>query len=332
VASQRKLVVYTAIAANLGIAITKFIAAALTGSSAMLSEAIHSVVDTGNECLLLVGLRRSAEPANARHPFGSGKELYFWSLMVAVLIFGAGAGAAFYEGISHVIRPKPLGEPFSGYVVIGVAAAFEGTSFTIAVREFRRGTRARGFWSGIRRSKDPSVFTVMLEDLAALVGLAFAFLGLFLGRTFDNPYLDGVASIAIGVVLSAVAFTLAFETRGLLVGESTSPEIVASICDAAARDRAVRSVQSPLTMHLGPEEVLLNLEVEFRTGVSADEQVNAVARIEDEIRRRHPEVKRIFIEARRGDGSTKDTCAESSGEERASAPPVTPSNPRRASA
>jgi cation diffusion facilitator family transporter len=338
VASERKFVVYTAIAANLGIAITKFIAAALSGSSALFSEAIHSVVDTGNECLLLVGLQRSKKPPDARHPFGRGKELYFWSLIVAIVLFGAGAGASFYEGISHLIRPKPLRDPFWGYVVIAVAAVFEGISFTIASREFKRGTRKRGtqrrgFWSGIRRSKDPSVFTVLLEDLAALVGVAVAFLGLFLGHALENPYLDGVASIVIGVVLSAVAFMLAFETRGLLVGESTSPEIVASICEAASRDRAVHSVQSPLTMHLGPDDVLLNLEVEFRAGVSADEQLNAVARIEDEIRRRHPEVRRIFIEARRADGrSAKSTCSAAPRDERASTAPITPSDPRRASA
>lgn len=298
-ASHSRKVVYAATAANLAIAATKFAAAWLSGSSAMLSEAIHSVADTGNQLLLLLGLHRSQLPPDESYPFGHGKELYFWSLIVAILLFGVGGGMALYEGISHVLEPHPLENAFWAYVVLAIAAVFESCSLTIAVRELMRRRGPRPFWLRVHRSKDPSVYTTFYEDFAALLGLAVAFLGVFLGHQLHDPYYDAGASMLIGVILCVVALTLVYESRGLLIGESANPEIVASIREIVDADPAIRAARTPLTMHLGPLDVLLNLDVEFEPGITAREQVAAVSRIEDAIRRRHPAIRRIFIEARR---------------------------------
>jgi cation diffusion facilitator family transporter len=304
VVSRSKKVVYAATAANLGIATTKFIAAGMSGSSAMLSEAIHSVIDTGNQLLLLFGLNRSQRPPDVTHPFGHGKELYFWSLIVAVLLFGVGGGMALYEGIEHTLRPRPLESPFWAYVVLAVAAVFESFSFSVAVRELMRRRGPRTLWLRVHRSKDPSVYTTFYEDLAALAGLVVAFCGVFLGHRYNAPYFDAIASMVIGVILCVVALTLVYESSGLLIGESASSETIESVCRIVESDRAVRTARTPLTMHLGPLDILLNLDVEFEPGISAGEQVAAVARIEDAIRQRHPSIKRIFIEARRLSGDS----------------------------
>ncbi|MGH8218765.1 MAG: cation diffusion facilitator family transporter [Steroidobacteraceae bacterium] len=299
IASRSRKVVYAATAANLAIAATKFGAAWLSGSSAMLSEAIHSVADTGNQLLLLLGLNRSQLPPDDSYPFGHGKELYFWSLIVAILLFGVGGGMALYEGISHMLVPRPLGSAFWAYVVLGFAAVFESSSLTVAVRELLRRRGPSPFWLRVHRSKDPSVYTAFYEDFAALLGLAVAFFGVLLGHRLHSSYYDAGASVLIGVILCVVALTLAYESRSLLIGESASPEIVASIREIVDADAAIRTARAPLTMHLGPLDVLLNLDVEFEPGITAREQVAAVSRIEDAIRRRHPVVRRIFIEARR---------------------------------
>jgi cation diffusion facilitator family transporter len=301
--SRSTKVVYVAMAANLGIAATKFAAAAITGSSAMLSEAIHSLIDTGNQLLLLFGLYRSRRPPDAMHPFGHGKELYFWGLMVAILLFGAGGGMALFEGALHLVRPRPLEDPLWAYVVLGVAAVFELTSFVTATRELLRRRGPAEFWQRVHLSKDPSVFTTFFEDLAALLGLIVAFLGVYLSHWLQNPYLDGAASIVIGVILAAVALTLVYETRGLLIGESTSPDVVADIARIAAADPTVSTARTPLTMHLAPFEILLNLEVIYKQNTSAEEQVAAVERIEKAIREKYPAITRIFIEARRADSA-----------------------------
>ena len=222
--ASSKFVIYAAIGANLAIAIMKFVAAALTGSSAMVSEGIHSLVDTGNGGLLLFGIHKSKQPADATHPFGYGKELYFWSLIVAVLIFGVGGGISIYEGIAHLLHPRPLEDPFWSYLVLGFAAVFEGLVFVIAFRAFQalKG-EDESIWQAIKSSKDPTTFTVLFEDAAAMLGLIFAFVGIFLAYQFENPYLDGVASVCIGLLLAAVAVVLAYESKGLLVGEGTGP-------------------------------------------------------------------------------------------------------------
>jgi len=296
--SESRGVVYAAILANLCIAATKFFAAAMTGSSAMLSEAIHSVVDTGNQLLLLLGLKRSERPADEQFPFGYGKELYFWSLIVAVLLFGVGGGMAVYEGVTHLRHPQPLADAFWAYIVLGASALFEGISFTIAVRQLRKRPGPRALWLRVHRSKDPSVFTVLLEDMAALLGIATAFTGVLLSHVLNMPAVDGVASIVIGLILGAAAVALAYESRGLLLGESASPEIIASVRQIASGDPAVRSVCALLTMHMGPQEVLLNLEVILKPSVSAQEQLAAVARIEKAIRAQNPDIRRVFVEAR----------------------------------
>jgi len=298
-------------AANLGIAATKFVAAAVTGSSAMLSEAIHSIVDTGNQLLLLLGLYRSQRPADETHPFGHGKELYFWGLIVAILLFGVGGGMALLEGVWHLLHPRPLADPFWAYVVLAVAGVFESTSLVVATRELLSRRGPPEFWLRVHRSKDPSVFSTFFEDVGALLGLVVAFLGIYFGHRFQNVYFDGAASVAIGVILSLVALTIVYETRGLLIGESTSPEVVDDICRIVASDPAVRKSRTPLTMHLSPFEILLNLEVVFKQEISAQEQIAAVERLEKAIREKYPSITRIFIEARRGDTVQPDAGRDS---------------------
>jgi cation diffusion facilitator family transporter len=295
--ASSKKAVYAAIAGNLAIAITKFVAAFITGSSAMLSEGIHSVVDTGNGALLLFGIRMSRKPADHSHPFGYGKELYFWTLIVAILIFAVGGGMSLYEGISHLSHPSPLRDPFWNYMVLGFALVFEGFAWGIAFKEFRKTQGNMSLLKAVRASKDPTTFTVLFEDSAAMLGLLVAFLGIFLGHRLNNPYLDGVAAIIIGLILAVVAVLLAYESKGLLVGEGASRETIENICGLAQKDQAVERVMPPLTMHFGPQEVLLNLDIKFRPGLSAEEIEAAVDRMEAAIRKRHPEIKRIFIEA-----------------------------------
>jgi len=289
--------VYGAMAANLGIAAIKFAAAMVSGSSAMLSESIHSVVDTGNEALLLVGLRRSRRPADPEHPYGHGKELYFWSLIVAVLLFGIGGGMSAFEGITH-LRRHGTGSPMWNYIVLAVSGLLEGTSWVIAFREFRGRPHRRGYWRAFFESKDPSVFTVLAEDTAAIVGLVIAFLGVFLSHELGIWYADGVASILIGVTLAVVAVVLIHEGRRLLIGESAREETVKDIRHLAQSDPSVAGVLGPLTMHLGPEEILVNLGLRFKPGTPIEEVARAMDRIERIIRQAHPRVRHVFIDIR----------------------------------
>jgi cation diffusion facilitator family transporter len=296
--ASSKFAIYAAIGANLAIAIMKFMAAALTGSSAMVSEGIHSLVDTGNGGLLLFGIHKSKQPADATHPFGYGKELYFWSLIVAVLIFGVGGGISIYEGIAHLLHPRPLEDPFWSYVVLGFAAVFEGFVFVIAFRAFQalKG-EDESIWQAIKSSKDPTTFTVLFEDAAAMLGLIFAFVGIFLAHQFETPYLDGVASVCIGLLLAAVAVVLACESKGLLVGEGTDPQTLEKIRKLAEADPGVKKVLMPLTMHFGPDTVLLTVDIEFHKRLSAMEVEEAVDRLEKSIRTQYPSIKHIYIEA-----------------------------------
>ena len=297
-AHEKPLAIYGAMGANLLIAVTKFVAAGFTGSSAMVSEGIHSAVDTGNQLLLLLGLKKSRKPPDTNHPFGHGKELYFWSLIVAVALFGIGGGMSVYEGITHLIHPNPLEDPTWNYATLGLAFVFESVSWWIALKELREQIGDRGLWKSLRTSKDPSLVTVFFEDSAALAGLVVAFLGVFLGHRLNSPTADGLASIAIGLILAAVAVFLVRESKGLLLGESADPAVVQDIHEMARSLPAVADVRCPLTMHFGPQEVLLNLEIDFRPGLPPGEITQAVNRLEQEIRERHPEFKRIFIEAR----------------------------------
>ncbi len=293
----RPIAVYGALAANLGIAVAKFVTATVSGSSAMLAEGIHSITDSGNELLLLLGLRLSRKPPDEQHPYGHGKELYFWSLIVTLVLFSVGGGMSIYEGIQHLFKPTPLEDPTANYVVLGIAFVFEGSSLFVAVRELRRTSWRGSLWRSVRASKDPSVFAIAGEDSAALVGIALAFCGIVLSHATGLPVFDALASLLIGLVLCAVSVFLAGECRALLVGESGSRELVGDIRRVVAGDPAVRRVGNPLTMHLGPREVLLNLNVDFRPDLNVDDLRDAIGRIERDVRRARPEVTRIFLES-----------------------------------
>jgi len=295
-AAESKKAVVAAIIGNLAIAAIKFVAAAMTGSSAMISEGIHSVVDTGNGGLLYYGLKRGARPADEHHPFGHGMEVYFWSLIVAVSIFGIGGGMSIYEGITHMQHPVPLEDPTINYIVLGLAMVFEGYSFSVAWRVFRKSKGSRRTLTAIHHGKDPSLFTVLFEDTAALLGLLVAFVGIFLSHRLEEPVIDGMTSVVIGGILVFAALWLAYESRSLLVGEAADPELVATIREIALADPAVTGLGVVLTMHLGPEDVLLNIEVQFTPGLPAEDIHTAVHRIEERITDVHPEVSRIFIE------------------------------------
>ncbi|MCL4854181.1 MAG: cation diffusion facilitator family transporter [Bryobacteraceae bacterium] len=296
-AAESKAAIYGAIIANLGIAIAKFTAAAFTGSAAMVAEGVHSLVDTGNGGLLLVGLHKSKAPADETHPFGYGKEIYFWSLIVAISIFAAGGGISIYEGILHVFDPSPLQDPTWNYVVLGIAVVFESGALAVAYKQFRRATGGGPIWESVRRSKDPSTFAVLFEDAAALLGLIAAFVGVYVGHLLEDSRFDGIASITIGLILVATAALLGRECKGLLIGEGADPEELRAIRATLEADHAIDKVYKLLTMYFGPHTVLLTTEVEFRDGLSGQEVEEAVDRIEKAIRREHPHVHHIFIEA-----------------------------------
>lgn len=296
--SESRTAIFAAIAGNLAIAATKFVAAAFTGSSAMLSEGIHSLVDTGNGGLLLLGVRKSQKPPDAMHPFGYGKELYFWSLIVAILIFALGGGMSVYEGVTHIAHPHQMKDPTWNYVVLGFAIIFESISLYFALKAFRKEMGNQGVWRTVHTSKDPTTFTILFEDTAALLGLLVAFVGIFLGHQLNNPYLDGVASITIGAILGIVAGFLAYESKGLLIGEGVNPQALESIGAIAMTDPAVAEVRKALTMHFGPHDVLLTLDIRFQKELTAAEIAAAVDHLEEKIRDQHPEIKHIFIEAK----------------------------------
>jgi cation diffusion facilitator family transporter len=292
-----KTVIYAAMAGNLAIAITKFVAATVTGSSAMLSEGIHSFVDTGNGLLLLFGIRQSQKPPDDAHPFGRGKELYFWTLIVAILIFAVGGGISIYEGVNHLRHPAPLQDPTWNYVVLGFALAFEGAAWTVAYRAFRKVKGDLSYWAAVRASKDPTTFTVLFEDSAAILGLVTAFLGIALGHALNLPQLDGAASIVIGSILATVAVFLAYESKGLLIGEGVEPGTLASIRALTEADPAVVRLVRALSLHFGPNDVLLTMEIAFEPNLSAGAVASAIERLDQAVRRRHPEVRHIFLEA-----------------------------------
>lgn len=296
-ATGSKKVIFAALAGNTLIAITKFAAAAYTGSSAMMSEGIHSLVDTGNQGLLLYGMKKSAAPADSEHPFGYGKELYFWAFVVAILIFALGAGISIYEGVHKVIHPQPISSPMVNYVVLGAAMIFEGTAWFVAYKEFNKTRGQIGLLTAIRRSKDPTVFTVLFEDSAALAGLLVALVGIACAQALHMPVLDGVASIGIGCILGITAVLLAIETKGLLIGEAATPAMVQGIRDLVAREPGILQVNELLTMHFSPRDVLLNLSLDFRDGVTSQEVERLVSGLENRIIAAYPSITRVFIEA-----------------------------------
>lgn len=296
--SGSKTVIYAAIASNLGIAAAKFVVAAITGSAAMAAEGIHSAVDTGNEFLLLIGEHTSAKPADAKHPFGYGKTLYFWALIVALSVFSLGGGLSIYHGIEALRHPEPLQDPMWNYVVLGVSALFEGYSWNVSRRELNKVRKpGTSLWQAVHASKDASVFTVFIEDSAALIGLAIAALGIFLGHLFDNPYFDPAASVLIGLLLVGAAFTLARETGGLLVGESIGPEATRRVRAIFDNDPAIQTVSKLMSMQLGPDEVLLTAAVQFKRGMRIDEVEGAIARLEKAVSDVYPQIQHIYFES-----------------------------------
>ena len=294
-ASESKVAITAAIVANIAIALTKLVAATATGSSAMLSEAIHSIVDTGNGGLLLLGIRASRRPPDFEHPFGHGRELYFWTLIVAVAIFAVGCATSIYEGVTHLISPHPIGNPFWNYVVLGSAFLFEGTSWIFGWRVFKMAKGRRGVLEAIHKTKDPSSFMVFFEDSAALLGLLVAFIGILLGRVFDNPNADAIASIVIGLILGVISFILAYESKGLLIGEGVDAETLNKLRALIEADGDVAHVSRLLTLHFGPHEVLLTLDLRFRDELSAVGVRAAVNRLRKEVKKVYPDITRIYF-------------------------------------
>ncbi|RWD66374.1 MAG: cation transporter [Mesorhizobium sp.] len=290
-----KRVIYAALAGNLAIALTKFAAAFFTGSSAMLSEGVHSLVDTGNGGLLLYGMRRAARPADRAHPLGHGRELYFWSFIVALLVFALGAGVSFYEGVVHIMAPEPIVNARVNYIVLGLSFLFEGSTWLVALKEFRQEKGSQGWFQAVRRSKDPSVYTVLFEDSAALLGLIVAFAGILASGLLEIPELDGVGSIGIAIILGATAAFLARESKGLLMGEPASPEVQRKVLAIAEDDPAVQRANGILSVHIGPEEIVAGLSIEFEDHLTAPEIEACVERLEARLKTDMPEITRLFV-------------------------------------
>jgi cation diffusion facilitator family transporter len=292
---RANIVIYAALAANLGIAVAKFVAAAITGSSSMLTEGVHSLVDTGNQGLLLYGQRRAKRAPDADHPFGYGRELYFWAFIVAILIFGLGAGVSVYEGWLHISDPEPLRDPLPNYIVLAIAFALEGTSWRIAMREFAKSKGDHGWWQAIRDSKDPSGFIVLFEDSAALAGLIVAGIGIWASHHWGDPRIDGWASILIGAILAAVATILAREAKGLLIGERANPEMVARIRALLEAEPCITHVNHVRTIHTAPDRIFVAISADFADGLAMGEAESLIERIEARLKAQEPKLSSIYI-------------------------------------
>jgi len=296
-ASSRKLVIYAALTGNALIALTKFIAASITSSSAMFSEGIHSLVDTGNQVLLLYGLKQAKKPADERFPFGHGKEIYFWSFVVAIMIFAVGAGISIYEGVHSIIDPSPIKNVIVNYVVLGFAIVFEGAAWYFALREFTKAKGKWGYLEAVRRGKDPSIFVVLFEDSAAMLGLLVALIANYLADTTGLYILDGIASIIIGFILAGTAAWLAYETKGLLIGESANIHVINGIRKIGQSIAQINHINEVLTMHMGPDFILVNISVDFVDPITGDEIESVITGFDRAIKSEFPNVKRVFVEA-----------------------------------
>jgi cation diffusion facilitator family transporter len=296
--STRTLVI--ALLANLGIAASKFVAAMITGSSAMLTEGVHSVVDSTNQLLLMWGRHAAKKPADKLHPFGYGRELYFWSFVVAVLVFSLGAGVSVYEGIIHIADPEPAVSPLVAYIVLVVAFLLEGWSTLEAFRDFKKAKGELGWFQAVRQSKDPPAFIVLLENGAAMAGIIAAAIGLMLSQLTGNPLFDGAASVVIGVILGITAMVLAYESKGLLIGEAADPVLVQNLYDLACSQPGVVGVGHVLTVHSSPDQITVMMNVDFRNDMLAGEVERIVCHIEEEARHRWPAVRRLFVRPMEG--------------------------------
>ncbi|MEO9131599.1 MAG: cation diffusion facilitator family transporter [Sphingomonas sp.] len=298
-------VILAALAANLGIAVAKFIAAGISGSSSMLTEGFHSVVDSLNQVLLLYGQHRGRRPPDEAHPFGYGRELYFWSFVVAILIFGVGAGVSIFEGWAHINEPEPLRSPVINYVVLGIALVLEGGSWFFAMREFAAANRNGGWWEAVRKSKDPAGFIVLFEDSAALAGLVIAAIGVWASHAWQDPRIDGIASIAIGLLLALVAGLLAREAKGLLIGEGADPAVVAQVRAIVDARPEITSVNHVRTVHTAPESIFVAISADFRHALTMGEAEMLIEEIETELKAAMPMLSSIYIRPeRREDAAT----------------------------
>lgn len=296
-ASGSKKVIYAALIGNSLISATKFTAAFFTGSSAMMSEGIHSLVDTGNQILLLLGLRRAKKPASPNFPFGHGKEVYFWSFIVAIMIFAVGSGISIYEGIHSLQDPHAIDDPFINYIVLGLAMIFEGFAWFFAWKEFNISRGERSYFEAVKRQKDPTTFVVLFEDSAAMLGLVVAFIGIWLSQATGILLFDGLASIVIGLILGGTAIWLAYETKGLLIGESADPEIVAEIRNISAGMDFIDTVNEVLTLHMGPNYILVTMNVNFAVELTSTQIEKDTDFLAKKIQTSFPRVKNVFIEA-----------------------------------
>ncbi|HPF46876.1 MAG: cation transporter [Alphaproteobacteria bacterium] len=301
-AHSSKKVIFAALFGNFFIFLSKLAAALYTNSSAMFSEAIHSIVDCGNQVLLLYGIKKSSRKADQYHPFGYGKELYFWSFCVAMMIFAVGAGISLYEGIHKILEPREISNIRVNYIVLGVALLFEAYPWKMAYDEFNLRRGKLNFFEAVQKSKDPSLFAILFEDTAAMLGLFAALIGLFIGDFFNIPEADGFASVIIGIILATTACVLAYECKGLLIGEAASSEIVSSIRNLFQGNPAIINVNEILTMHMGPNDVLLNLSLDFRDDITAGEVERTISEYEIKIKKLHPRIRRIFIEVQSRQG------------------------------
>lgn len=300
-AGSSKKAIYAALVGNSLIAVTKFAAATYTGSSAMLSEGIHSLVDTGNQILLLYGIKRSGRPASADFPFGHGKEIYFWSFVVAMLIFALGGTFSIYKGWQHLLHPTPIENIAINYVVLGLAVIFETGALWVAFREFNASRGSRTILQAITRGKDPTLFVVVFEDSAALLGLLIALIGIFLYQVTGNSMFDGLASVGIGVVLVLTALVLAIESKSLLIGESADPAIEAEIRELLDSEDRILTVNEVATLHMGPEFIVATVSVDFARNLTADQVEVAVTEFTRRIKAIDARIQRVFIEAERGE-------------------------------
>jgi cation diffusion facilitator family transporter len=303
-ASNRTLVI--ALLANLGIAVSKFIAAFITGSSAMLTEGVHSVVDCVNQLLLMWGRRAARRRPDKLHPFGYGRELYFWSFVVAVLVFALGAGVSIYEGVIHIANPEQATSPFVAYIVLLIAFVLDGWSTLEALKEFRQSKGNLGWLAAVQQSKDPPTFIVLLENAAAMAGIVAAAIGLMIAQLTGNPFYDGAASVVIGIILAVTAGLLAYESKGLLIGEAADPELVRSIHDLVCEQPGVIGVGYVLTVHAAPDQITVMMNVDFKDDFRVGDVERIVRSVEEEARARWPAVRRLFIRPMDGAGSQVD--------------------------
>jgi len=292
---RKNIVLYGALAANVGIAIAKFIAAGISGSSSMATEGVHSLVDSGNQVLLLYGQKRASRPPDKSHPFGYGRELYFWAFVVAILIFAVGAGVSIYEGVLHIRNPHAIEDPTLSYIVLGIATVLEGTSWFIAVREFRASVGNQSWWQAIHRSKDPPGFIVLFEDSAALVGLVIAAAGVWASVYFADPRIDGAASVLIGLVLAGVAVLLAREAKGLIIGEAADPKLIEDLRAVLDGHPHITAVNHVRTVHTGPENVFVAVSADFEDSLTMGEAETLVELLEDRMKAVSPKIASIYI-------------------------------------